>query len=61
MLFRSRITAYDEDDDEEDKDVFIGDFAEQYLRVFATVFAADGHLDCGIRMVGFTLGTREQK
>ena len=34
------ITAYD-DDGEEDKDVFIGDIAEQYLRKCATVSGAD--------------------
>ena len=35
------ITAYDEDDGEEEEDVFIGDIAEQYLRKFATVSGAD--------------------
>ena len=36
------ITAYDDDDDgEEEKDVFIGDIAEEYLRKFATVSGAD--------------------
>ena len=45
----SSITAYD-DDGEEDEDVFIGDNAEQIK-----------HLECGIRMVSFTLGTRKQK
>ena len=34
------ITAYD-DDGEEEKDVFIGDIAEQYLRKFATMYGAD--------------------
>ena len=37
----SSITAYDDDDGEEEKDVFIGDIAEQYLRKFATVPGAD--------------------
>ena len=54
------ITAYDDDDGEEEEDVFIGDIAEQYLRKFATVSGADKTLDCGIRMVSFTLGTRKQ-
>ena len=35
------ITAYDDDDGEEEEDVFIGDIAEQYLRKFATVSGAD--------------------
>ena len=46
------ITAYDNDDDEEEEYVFIGDIA--YLEQIR-------HLDCGIRMVSFTLGTRKQK
>ena len=48
------ITAYDEED------VFIGDIAEQYLRKFATRPSLIRHLDCGIRMVSFTLGARKQ-
>ena len=55
------ITAYDDDDSEEEKDVFIGDIAEQYLRKFATCQVRIRHLDCGIRMVSFTSGTRKQK
>ena len=35
------ITAYDDDDGEEEEDVFIGDIAEQYLRKFATMSGAD--------------------
>ena len=35
------ITAYDDDDGEEEEDVFIGDIAEQYLRKFATIYGAD--------------------
>ena len=35
------ITAYDDDDGEEEEDVFIGDIDEQYLRKFATVSGAD--------------------
>ena len=31
------VTAYDDDDGEEDEDVFIGDITEQYLRKFATI------------------------
>ena len=33
----SSITAYDDDDGEEEEDVFRGDIAEQYLRKCATV------------------------
>ena len=36
----SSITAYDDDDGEEEH-VFIGDIADQYLRKFATVSDAD--------------------
>ena len=35
------ITAYDDDDSQEEEDVYIGDIAEQYLRKFATVSGAD--------------------
>ena len=51
------ITAYD-DDGKEQEDVFIGDIAEQYLRKFAIVLVQIRHLDCGIKMVSFTLGAR---
>ena len=44
------ITAYD-DDGEEKWEATLGDIAKQYLQP----------LDCGIRMVSFTLGTRKQK
>ena len=54
------ITAYDDDNDEEEEDVCIGDIAEQYLRKFATVSGADKTF--GLRdKDGFTLGTRKQK
>ena len=52
------ITAYD-DDGEEEEDVFIGDIAEQYLRKLLPRLALIRRLDCGIRMVSFTLGTRK--
>ena len=55
------ITAYHDDDGEEEEDVFIGDIAEQYLRKFVTVSVLIRRLDSGIRMLGFTLGTRKQK
>ena len=35
------ITAYDDDNGEEEKDVLIGDIFEQYLRKIATVSGAD--------------------
>ena len=35
------ITAYDDDDGEEEDDVFVGDIAEQYLRKFATESGGD--------------------
>ena len=35
------ITAFDDDDGEEEEDVFIGDISKQYLRKFATVSGAD--------------------
>ena len=54
------ITAYD-DDGEEGEDVFIGDIAEQYMRSLLSCPVLIKHLDCGIRMASFTLGTRKQK
>ena len=35
------ITAYDDDNGEEEEDVFIGDIAEQYFRKFAIMCEAD--------------------
>ena len=56
------ITAYDDDDGEEEEDVFIGDNAEQCLRKFATVSGADKTFGLrDLRMVSFTLGTRKQR
>ena len=56
------ITAYDEDDDsEEEKDVFIGDIAEQYLRKIATVSGADKTFGLRDKDGSFTSGTRKQK
>ena len=40
------VTAYD-DDDKKEVDVFIGDTAEQYLRMFASLSGADKI--CGLR------------
>ena len=55
------ITAYDDDDGEEEKDVFIGDIAEQYLRKFATVSGADNTFGLQDKDGNFILGTRKQK
>ena len=54
------ITTYD-DDGEEEVDAFIGVIAEQYLRNLLPRLAQIRYLDCGIRMVSFTLGTKKQK
>ena len=55
------ITAYDDDDGEEEEDVFIGDIAEQYLRKFATVSDADRTFELRDKDGIFTLETRRQK
>ena len=55
------ITAYNDDGEEEEEDAFIGDIAEQYCESLLPFLALIRHLDCGIRMVSFTLGTRKQK
>ena len=52
------MTAYDDDGEKEGKAV-IENIAEQYLRKVPSVSGTD--LDCGIRMVSFTLETRKQK
>ena len=55
------ITAYDDDDGEEENDVFIGDIAEKYLRKFATVSGA--HKTRGLRDKDgkFYIGNKEEK
>ena len=53
------ITGCD-DDDEEEVDVFIGDTANNTCESLLPSPALIRHLDCGIRMVSFTLGTRKQ-
>ena len=55
------ITAYDDNDGEEEKDVFIGDNAEQYLRKFATVSGADKTFGLRDKDGKFYMGTRKQK
>ena len=53
------ITAYDDDDGEEEQEVFIGDIAEQYLRKFASVSGADTTF--GFRDKDGKLGKMKQK
>ena len=53
------ITGCD-DDGEEEVDVFIGYTANNTCESLLPSPVLIGHLDCGIRMVSFTLGTRDQ-
>ena len=53
------ITAYDDDYDEEEEDVFIGDIAEQYLRKFATVSGADKIFELRDKDGKFYIGNKE--
>ena len=55
------ITAYDDDNDEEEENVFIGDISEQYLRKFATVSGADKTFGLRDKDGKFTLGKRKHK
>ena len=55
------ITAYDDDDGEEEEDVFIGILPSNTCESLLPSPALIRHLDCGIRLVGFTLRTRKQK
>ena len=55
------ITAYDDDDGEEEEDVFIGDIAEQYLRKFATVSGADKTFGLRDKDGKFYIGSKEAK
>ena len=55
------ITAYDDDDSEEEEDVFIGDIAEQYLRKFATVSGADKTFGLRDKDGKFYIGNKEAK
>ena len=56
----SFITAYD-DDGEEDGKAVIGNISEKNCESLLQSPALIRHLDCGIWMVSFTLGTRKQK
>ena len=53
------ITAYDDDDGEEEENVFIGDIAEQYLRKFATVSGADKTFGLRDKDGKFYIGNKE--
>ena len=55
------ITAYDDDDGEEEEDVFIGDIAEQYLRKFATMSGADKTFGLRDKDGKFYIENREAK
>ena len=53
------ITAYS-DDGEEERDAFIGDITEKYLRKFASMPGADKTFEM-LYKNGNSLGTRKQK
>ena len=55
------ITAYDDDDGEEEEDEFIGDIAEQYLRNFATMSGADKTFGLRDKDGKFYIGNKEAK
>ena len=55
------ITAYDDDDGEELKNLFTGDIAEQYLRKFATVSGADKTFGLRDKDGKFYIGNKEAK
>ena len=55
------ITAYNDDDGEEEQDVFIGDIAEQYLRKFSTVSDADKTFGLRDKDGKFYIGYKEAK
>ena len=55
------ITAYANDDGEEEEDVFIGDIAEQYLRKFATMSGADNTFVLLDKDGKFYIGNKEAK
>ena len=59
-LFPS-ITAYDDNDGEEEEDVFMEDIAEQYFQKFATVSGADKTLELLDKDGKFYIGNKEAK
>ena len=55
------ITAYHDDDGEEEVDVFIGDIAEQYLRTFASASGTDKTFRLRDKDGKFYIWNKEQK
>ena len=55
------ITAYDDDDGEEEEDVFKGDIAEQYLRKVATVSGAEKTFGLRDKDRKFYIGNKNAK
>ena len=55
------ITAYDDDDGEEEEDVFIGDISEQYLRKCAAASRADKTFGLRDKDGKFYIGNKEAK
>ena len=55
------ITAYHDDDGEEEEDVLIGDIAEQYLRKFAAASGADKTFGLRDKDGKFYIGYKEAK
>ena len=55
------ITAYNDDDDKVEENVFIGDIAEQYLRKFSTVSGADKKLGLRDKDGKFYIQNKETK
>ena len=55
------ITAYDDDDGDEEEDVFLGDIAEQYLRKFATISEANKTFGLRDKDGKFYTGNKEVK
>ena len=55
------ITAYDDDEGEEEENVFIRDIAEQYMRKFATVSGADKTFGLRDKDGKFYIGNKEAK
>ena len=55
------ITAYDDDDGEEEEDVFIGDITKQYLRKFASTSGTDKTFGLRDNDGKFYIGNKEAK
>ena len=57
----SLVTAYDDDEGEEEEDVFIGDITEQYLRNFGNMSGADKTFGLRDKDGKFYIGNKEAK